>query len=264
MPRQMVQMQQPLAGLDRAWAYQSQPPFSLPDALNVRCRDVFESRARLGSRPGLVKVFLQQLGGGTVESFTLDFAASKDAMIYKLSPDNPFDPSQGALAFGLALANSLVVKRTVLTFDMTSISPTPPATAAIVTASLRLNCSTINGSGGYAAKVQRLVTPGSTGWVEAQATWNSYATGNPWSTAGGDFTATDALDFTAPTALGNFTITGFGTLAQDAYANRSKLLHIILKNATEGAILNQISFNQRTDATESNRPKLTVTYEVTS
>ncbi len=29
-----------------------------------------------------------------------------------------------------------------------------------------------------------------TGWVDTQATWNNYSTGNAWATAGGDFSAT--------------------------------------------------------------------------
>jgi len=55
MPTRQVELQFPIAGLDRAWPYQSQPPFSTPDALNVRPFDTLEGRGRGGSRPGLYR-----------------------------------------------------------------------------------------------------------------------------------------------------------------------------------------------------------------
>lgn len=47
----------PLAGQNRRWAYQSQPPFSTPGCLNVRPDATLEGRARGGSRPGLARLY---------------------------------------------------------------------------------------------------------------------------------------------------------------------------------------------------------------
>ncbi len=66
MPRkQSTNLLFPLGGVVRGVAYQSQPPFTTDDALNVRPRDPFERRLRGGSRPGLEKAFTTQLSGAS-------------------------------------------------------------------------------------------------------------------------------------------------------------------------------------------------------
>lgn len=67
MPGQPVDIGDPLGGLDRQLAFQNQKPYTTPDCLNMRPRDVLQRRARLGSRPGLSKAFLQQLSGTSVD-----------------------------------------------------------------------------------------------------------------------------------------------------------------------------------------------------
>lgn len=49
----VLEIQPPLAGLQRSTAYQSQPPFTTYDALNVWPRDPDQGRARMGTRAGL-------------------------------------------------------------------------------------------------------------------------------------------------------------------------------------------------------------------
>lgn len=46
----------PVGGLDRRYGYQSQPPFTTPDCLNVRSVDINEGRERGGSRPGITEL----------------------------------------------------------------------------------------------------------------------------------------------------------------------------------------------------------------
>ena len=62
--KRLINLRFPVAGLDRRWAYQGQPPFSTPDALNVQPKDTAEGRTRGGSRPGLRKWAHEQLGSG--------------------------------------------------------------------------------------------------------------------------------------------------------------------------------------------------------
>lgn len=53
----------PVAGIDRSVSFQRQPPYSTPDALNVRTEDMSEYRERGGSRPGLGLGLRTQLPG---------------------------------------------------------------------------------------------------------------------------------------------------------------------------------------------------------
>lgn len=57
-------MRWPAKGVVKRWAYQDQPPFSSPDALNVRPDAAMEGRAVGGTRPGVGKSHKTQLGSG--------------------------------------------------------------------------------------------------------------------------------------------------------------------------------------------------------
>ncbi len=65
MKKRTIQLQFPLAGLDRRRSYQSQPPYTCDEAQNVRPDDVFKRRQRGGSRPGLSKWEYDQLDSGS-------------------------------------------------------------------------------------------------------------------------------------------------------------------------------------------------------
>jgi len=54
----------PVGGLSRVLAHRQQPPYTTPDALNVRPGCVFQKRKRPGSRPGLGKFCYNELGSG--------------------------------------------------------------------------------------------------------------------------------------------------------------------------------------------------------
>lgn len=64
MPSERLTIEFPIGGLNRQLAYQNQPPYTTPDCLNVRARDVLTGRLRGGSRPGLSRAYVQELGGG--------------------------------------------------------------------------------------------------------------------------------------------------------------------------------------------------------
>ena len=66
----IAQIQFPLAGLDRRLGVQSQPPYTTPDACNVRPIDSLENRARGGSRPGLSRAYPTNLGGYPIQLMT--------------------------------------------------------------------------------------------------------------------------------------------------------------------------------------------------
>ena len=54
MGKQFVNLQPPMGGLYRRQSYQTHPPFTTPDCVNVRPDTVLEDRERIGARPGLV------------------------------------------------------------------------------------------------------------------------------------------------------------------------------------------------------------------
>ena len=53
----------PIGGIHKGAPNPKQPPFTTPDCLHVRPRDVLERRERGGLRPGFVKAFQEQIGG---------------------------------------------------------------------------------------------------------------------------------------------------------------------------------------------------------
>jgi hypothetical protein len=63
MKQRAIDIKFPLAGLNRRSAYRQQPEYTTPDALNVRATATIEGRERGGSRPGLVKSHIENLGG---------------------------------------------------------------------------------------------------------------------------------------------------------------------------------------------------------
>lgn len=258
MPRSDLNIVPPISGLDRAWSFQSQPPFTLPDALNCRTRDVFEQRARLGSRPGLVKAFPQNVST-PLESFTIDFFATKDTFLASKFPTIAQEDTDG---IGMGFVSSNEAMRSILHFDMTAI----PASATIITASLRLFPFLVTGDLSSTMKARVL---NQTAWVENEATWNIYSTGNNWSPANavnpqtGPYLSTPETDWIAPDILNeNFTIIGLGPLAQEAYDNYSKNMHVLLMQNSEVVDGGTFFCKTKDAATVSERPLLTIVYEV--
>lgn len=256
--RKDLTVQPPISGIDRAWSFQSQPPFTLPDALNCRTRDVFDQRTRLGSRPGLVKAFDQNVSTPLV-STTIQFRASKDTWLYLLTPDAV---QEDATDIGMGFSSGSVAGRAILHFDMSDI----PSSATIITASLQLFPFSVISLLGSTMKARML---NQISWVESQATWNTYSTGNSWSPANalsaqtGPYLSTPEADWIAPTVLNEpFSINGLGPLAQEAYDTYSKNLHLILMQNSETVEGGLFFCRPRDYEIVLQRPLLTVTYEV--
>jgi hypothetical protein len=188
-------------------------------------------------------------GTGIVPA-TLTFGATKDAYIQGGNPTTNTGSST-VLRVGNN-AGSINENRTLFHFDLTVI----PDGATLTLASLILRQST--NAGAPAAKVYRLTQ---TAWTENGCTYNRYDGVNNWITAGGDFDLTtpapvdwsvDANDVKSINVLGH---------AQDAYANRSKQLHMLLKITNETAAIEYGQYVSR-DYTviPSYQPQLSVSY----
>lgn len=78
----IVPLQPPRGGISRQFARQNQPPFTTPDALNCRPRDVFELRDRPGTRSGMAKKFTDELGSGSVVDLLDTVTTADDTALF--------------------------------------------------------------------------------------------------------------------------------------------------------------------------------------
>ena len=98
-------------------------------------------------------------------------------------------------------------------------------------------------------------------WVESEATWNEYSSGNSWSTAGGDYSAT-VVDDLAHTASNNITRTwDLGTGATNPIAGLTwestvDLMLIVTPESTTP----QQAENYNSKEAASNKPYIEITY----
>jgi hypothetical protein len=100
-----------------------------------------------------------------------------------------------------------------------------------------------------------------TGWVEAQATWNIYSTGNSWATAGGDYTATDGASLVVPAAYGWMSWNVLA-LVQHFQSTHSKIAHFLLKDGAEENVTgyNRLYYTREYTTDTTLCPKLIITY----
>lgn len=100
-------------------------------------------------------------------------------------------------------------------------------------------------------------------WVQSQVTWLQWATGQNWTTAGGDYDLHDSVG-TLPIAGGTWELTEPSILAicNDAVLNRAGVASMLLRRATEseGVADGRATVNTSDVGTVARRPKLTIDY----
>lgn len=179
-----------------------------------------------------------------------DATAGKDTFIRQEGATTNFGTS-GALYIGEYNAGD-ELDRALIQFDLTTL----PDAAVISAATLTLRIGEDYSSNARTVRVFRLKRA----WVETQATWNIYSTGNNWSTAGGfhtddceqtdigsvALTATEFLDFK------DFTLTPTTKTALDLGNG-----WLIKSDGESNDLYGYVSSDA---ATAGNRPKLAVTY----
>lgn len=177
-------------------------------------------------------------GGGVSGPVELVLSAEKDTGTLSAAPT--FNSNTALYVSGSSVAGTYSgPSHSFLHFDLSAF-------ASITAANLELTAQSSGGSGPL--YVDRLTQ---TAWVENQATWNVYSTGNNWAAPGGD--ANTDLRATGTLSVGDADITA---LAQWALANAAGQLHIMLSSDTG---LADAVYKHRLHATEADRPKLTVT-----
>lgn len=103
-------------------------------------------------------------------------AAGLDVFLHKHYPTNNYG-ALSVLVVGEDNTRVDYVTRTLIKFDLSGL----PAAAIISSAVLSLWCVTDKSSNNRTFRVYRQKRA----WVELQATWNVFSTGNNWQTAGG-------------------------------------------------------------------------------
>lgn len=154
------------------------------------------------------------------------------------------------------------IQRTLIKFDLSSI----PAGATITSAILTLTVSANAAANARDYKMFRVLR----NWVELQATWNIFSTGNNWGTAGCSNTATDydptahaTTNFAATITLNTektFSIntTEFKKMVDGTYQNYGWLIK------ADSEANDAHAFHSSSATTASYRPKLVVEYTANS
>lgn len=154
---------------------------------------------------------------------------------------------------------SQAIARSILSFDISAL----PASPIIASATLKL----------YYAYYQEIDPVGLTvwaykltrpTWVELEASWNSYSTGNAWTTPGGDYvTSNPAGDSIVIPASVGWVEWDIEAIVQDAIDN-SLDVHLLIKfaNETKGILADSAAGFRSNDYTTdiTLRPKLVITY----
>ncbi len=150
------------------------------------------------------------------------------------------------------------IHRSLIKFDLSSIPSTNTVSSAIL--SLWINAD--NSNNARTANAYRVLR----NWVESQATWNAWSTGNNWTTAGCGSDGNDAdltnshgsCSFTASETVGaekqfSMTVSEIQKFINGTYANNYGW---ILRMNTETD--DQYDFESSSSATASIRPKLVI------
>jgi hypothetical protein len=164
------------------------------------------------------------------------FNAANTCAIDKINPNNTFQYA-GDVGVYLISGSKAILRRALATFNLFGAPAEGRALRAgdtILLAELLGDAAGISGPT-FQVDVQRLTRAD---YVAAEATWNNYKAGTPWTAAGGDVAAPPAVaTFTSPAAPGDQTLqSNLAAFVSDALTNRGGLvlLHWMADNENPG------------------------------
>lgn len=146
--------------------------------------------------------------------------------------------------------------RSILRFDLTAI----PDGQTIDTGTLRIQVIAVAATSGKDMSISMMDANDEAEWVETTATYEDRDTSEDWSCPN-DFGCPVNPEVTRamPTATGSFDV-DIKTLVQEAYDNRSKILNIVMAQASEPITGTNFLFRRREHGTASQRPRCIVEY----
>lgn len=179
-----------------------------------------------------------------------------DVKIIQTIPTTNFGTDADGLDVGEWKGGSGDVRRSLLKFDLSSL----PSTSVISSATLRMyDIGTDLASNTRTMYANRSKRP----WVETEATWNQYSSGNNWATAGGgtnaadvDFTAFGNVSMPATEVAGYVEISLNASMVQDWFDGTFANNGLMLSMGTEVDDLHRFTSRENT----SNKPQLVLVY----
>jgi len=175
---------------------------------------------------------------------------AKDSSMYDRSPTTNYGSANILYTF-FDPAGAADTLRSLVSFTLPDLSGT------INNIDLVLKVQEKKGDGNITVHDQTRST-----WSELEADWNEYATGNNWSTAGGDFDAS-STDIVVVGNAGDwmyFDIYGTGTL-KEIVVDWNEQLDLELKSETEtGGSLRGANFHSKEATNSAERPYLLINY----
>ncbi|MEX0785927.1 MAG: DNRLRE domain-containing protein [Dehalococcoidia bacterium] len=160
---------------------------------------------------------------------------AKDSYLSAVAKDTNYGAGQFALVRVVYAGDlKLAWERAIGNFDVSVL-----AGATIESAKLVRHVWSLPGGGGHDAIISRCTRPAD--WVENQVTWNKYRTGANWTAAGGDFddAVPGAITYSEPTSTGDHEVPGLKPHVEDALANRSGIVSLLIRLADEDPDVDQ-------------------------
>jgi len=172
---------------------------------------------------------------------TATIYCSKDSMMDKLDPDANYNLDFCRVGPSYSGGSKDTLFRSIGNFDVSSL-----AGATISAAELHRQIISVS-TGGFGAKIARCTRPST--WTEDGVTWNKYDGVNAWTAGGGDLDAGLEFAYLEASANGDHVITGLGALVDDALANRSGVVSVILRIQTDPGVSAFVDFMSRENTT---------------
>ena len=177
------------------------------------------SNATIGDNQGVGTIIDDDSGTTLCSSPTVTLTATGDTWIQENNPSQ----NNGADSNLHVKPDSSTTFRTLIQFDLSSITPATPISCAAI---LLFEKDSDSDQTIYIHQVNA-------SWLESQATWNNRTSANAWASAGGDYASSSAASF-APDVSSTLQQVNITALVQDWVDNPGSNFGVLLRSETSG------------------------------